>query len=59
MVTCVKIKCKNEIKIWLRYFDDIFAILEKDMDETRMLEKLNAIDENMKLTLEVEKKQYN
>ena len=48
-----KIKFKNRIKILLKYIGDIFAKLEKNTDETRILEKLNTTD-NIKFTLEVE-----
>ena len=40
----LKIKFKIRIKIWLRYVDDIFVILEKDTDKIRLLEELNTIE---------------
>ena len=49
----IKIKFKNSMR--LRCVDDIFAIIEKDTGETRMLEELNTIDKKIKFTLETEK----
>ena len=51
----IKVKFNSRIIIGLRYVDDVFAIFEKDIDETRILNKLNTIVRNIKFTLEVEK----
>ena len=50
----IKINYKNEIKYWFRYIDDIFAVLNKNVDPAELLESINKEDKN-KLTNETEK----
>ena len=40
----IKMKLNRRIIIWLKYVDDVFAILEKNTDEIRILNELNTKD---------------
>ena len=51
----IKIKYKEEIKYWFRYIDNIFAVLNKDIEPKKLLESINKEDKNIKFTKEIEK----
>ena len=50
----IKMKFKKKIKIWFRYVDDIFAVLKRDTDEMKIIEKLSTTDK-IKFRIEAEK----
>ena len=48
-------KFKHKIKIWPRNVENVFAILDKESDEAKILEEWNTIDKKIKFTSETEK----
>jgi hypothetical protein len=44
----------NEIILWYRYVDDVFAIIKGNCDIQIILNKINKWDENIKFTYEIE-----
>jgi hypothetical protein len=44
----------NEIKFWVRYVDDIFALIPQDVNIDSVLLKLNILNKSIKFTLEKE-----
>ena len=43
-----------KIKYWFRYVDDIFALLNENIDPEQLLNSLNKDDKNIKFTNEIE-----
>ena len=44
----------NQPKLWLRYMDDIFALVEKDFNHDLFLTKLNSLSRTIQFTYELE-----
>lgn len=44
----------KEIKYWIRYVDDIFAIIDKNKDIDQILQQMNQEDKFIKFTIETE-----
>ena len=46
---------QNKPLLWVRYVDDVFAVLDNETDHLALLDELNSLSQTIKFTFEMEK----
>ena len=46
---------QNKPLLWVRYVDDVFAILDNETDHLALLDEINSLSPTIKFTFEMEK----